>query len=302
MRPRTLFYCFTQGIKNLFKNRLMTMASITTIMASLFVVSIFYCILANLDFILEEFEHNIGIAVFFNEGVTENEILTLRNQLELKEEVFQVTYISEDAAWDTFKTEYFEGREDLLQGFNSDNPLTGSASLQVLFSDISKQEVLVEQLSKETIVRHVREAKEVTSIVQNVNSLVTYVSIALIFILSIISLFIIANTIRLAIALREREINIMRYIGARTLMINGPFIVEGVIIGLIGAAIPIIIIYLTYNSVIGSIVNQFIVLKDFLVFIPLEQLLNRLAPSILGAGGVLGYLGSQLTVSKYIHV
>lgn len=302
MRPRTLIYCFTQGIQNLFKNRLMTMASITTIMASLFVVSIFYCIVSNLNFILEEFEHNIGIAVFFDEGVSENEILTLKNQLEARAEVYQVMYISEEEAWNSFKKDYFAGREDLLQGFNSDNPLKGSSSLQILFSDISKQEQLVNLLNQEDSVRHVREAKEVTQIVQNVNHLVTYVSIALVFILSVISLFIIANTIRLAIALREREINIMRYIGARTLMINGPFIVEGIIIGLIGAAIPILIIYLTYNTVIDSILTQFTILKDFLVFLPLEQLLHRLAPSILTAGGVLGYLGSQLTVSKYIKV
>jgi len=280
----------------------MTVASITTIMASLFVVSIFYCIVANLNFILSEFEHTIGIAVFFDEGVSENDILTLKNQLEARTEVFEVTYISDSVAWESFKTDYFAGREELLSGFNNDNPLKGSASLQILFSDISKQSQLVELLNKEDIVRHVREAKEVTQIVQNVNQLVTYVSIALVFILSVISLFIIANTIRLAIALREREITIMRYIGAKTLMINGPFIVEGIIIGLIGAAIPLVIIYLTYNSVIGSITNQFLILKDFLVFLPMEQLLDQLTPSILTAGGVLGYLGSQITVSKYIKV
>lgn len=302
MRPRTLVYCLSQGFKNLFKNRLMTVASITTIMASLFVVSIFYCIVVNLNFILDEFEHNIGIAVFFNEGVTESQILTLKNQLEAREEVFQVTYISDEEAWSTFKNDYFAGREDLLDGLEEDNPLRGSASLQILFADITKQDQLVHLLNQEEIVRHVREAKEVTQIVQNVNSLVTYVSVALVFILSIISLFIIANTIRLAIALREREINIMRYIGAKTIMINGPFIVEGIIIGLIGAAIPLLAIRLTYDGVIHSITTQFIILRDFLVFLPKEALIKQLAPSILTAGGVLGYLGSQMTVSKYIKV
>lgn len=271
-------------------------------MASLFVVSIFYCIVMNLNFILNEFEHNIGIAVFFNDGVTESQILTLKNQLEARDEVFQVTYISDEEAWQTFKNDFFAGREELLDGFEEDNPLKGSASIQILFSDITKQEQLVTLLNQEDIVRHVREAREVTLIVQNINSLVTYVSIALVFILSIISLFIIANTIRLAIALREREINIMRYIGARTLMINGPFIVEGIIIGLIGAAIPLLGIQLTYDTVIHSITTQFIILKDFLVFIPKELLVKQLAPSILAAGGILGYLGSQMTVSKYIKV
>ena len=300
MKIRTLAYCLTQGVKNLFKNRLMTVASITTIMASLFVVSIFYCIVVNLNYVLDEFEHKIGIAIFFDEDVTENEILTLKNQLEAREEVFQVTYISEDAAWDSFKTDYFKGREDLLVGFNDDNPLVGSSSLQVLFDDISKQSSLVTLLNREDIVRHVREAGEVTLIVQNLNQLVTYVSIALIFILSIISLFIIANTIRLAITLRQREITIMRYIGAKTLMIRGPFIVEGVIIGLIGAAIPIGIIYYFYDDVVLNITTQFFLLRDFLVFLPVEDLIASLLPIALTTGGVLGYLGSRMTLSKYL--
>lgn len=302
MRIRTLTYCLTQGIKNLFKNRLMTVASISTIMASLFVVSVFYCIVVNLNYVLDEFEHKIGIAIFFDEDVTENEILTLKNQLEAREEVFEVTYISEEAAWESFKTDYFAGREDLLVGFNNDNPLVGSSSLQVLFEDISQQSSLVSLLNREDIVRHVREAQEVTMIVQNLNQLVTYISIALIFILSIISLFIIANTIRLAITLRQREITIMRYIGAKTLMIRGPFIVEGVIIGLIGAAIPIGIIYYFYNDVVLNITTQFFLLRDFLVFLPVEELIASLLPIALGTGGVLGYLGSRMTVSKYLRV
>jgi cell division transport system permease protein len=173
MKIRILAYCLIQGIKNLFKNKLMTMASITTIMASLFVVSVFYCIVVNFNYVLDEFEHKIGIAVFFDEDVTENEILTFKNQLEAREEVFEVTYISEEAAWDSFKTDYFKGREDLLSGFNDDNPLMGSSSLQVLFEDISQQSSLVSLLNQEDIVRHVKEASEVTLIIQNMNQLVT---------------------------------------------------------------------------------------------------------------------------------
>lgn len=301
MNIRTLAYCLTQGVKNLFKNRLMTIASISTIMASLFVVSVFYCIVVNLNYVLDEFEHKIGIAIFFDEEVTENEILTLKNQLEARDEVFEVTYISEEAAWESFKTDYFKGREDLLSGFNNDNPLVGSSSLQVLFKDISKQSSLVALLNREDIVRYVREAGEVTLIVQNLNQLVTYISIALIFILSIISLFIIANTIRLAITLRQREITIMRYIGAKTLMIRGPFMVEGIIIGLIGAAIPIGIIYYFYDDVVLNITTQFFLLKDFLVFLPVEELIASLLPIALTTGGLLGYLGSRMTVSKYLR-
>jgi len=302
MSIRTILYSLTQGVSNLFKNRLMTIASISTIMASLFVISIFYTMVVNLNYILDEFEHNIGIAVYFNKDVSENEILTLKNQLEAREEVYKVTYISEKKAWETFSKDYFKGREELLAGFEGDNPLRGAASLQVLFSDISKQSFLVDLLEKEDIVRHVKEAAKVTEIVQNVNQLITYVSAALVIILGVISLFIIANTIRLAISLREREITIMRYIGAKTSLIRGPFIVEGVIIGLIGGLIPVIAIYYMYDNIVLNLTTQFYLLRDFLVFIPVEQLMSQLFPVSLLVGALLGYLGSRMTVGRYLKV
>ena len=302
MRIKTLWYCLIEGIKNLFKNRLMSLASILTIVASLFIVSIFYCITVNLNYTLDEFEHNIGIAIFFEDNVTENEMLTLKTQLEAREEVYQVTYISEEDAWNEFKGDYFEGREELLDGFDDDNPLAGSASLQVLFEDISRQDHLIRLLESEVIVRHVKEAREVAAIVENFNDLVAYISLALIVILSIISLFIISNTIRLGIALRKREINIMRYIGAKTLMIRGPFIVEGALIGLIGASIPLLAISYFYNQVVQSIITQFYLLKDFLVFIPVEELMVQLTPIMLISGASLGVIGSRFTIGRYLKV
>lgn len=302
MKVKTFVYCGVQGVKNLFKNRLMSVASITTIMASLFVVSIFYTMIINLDYILEEFEHKIGIAIFFEEGTTENEILSLKGVLETRVEVFSVTYISEEQAWDSFKKDYFAGKEELIKGFDDDNPLLGSASLQVLFDDITKQEELVALIQKESIVRHVKEAKEVTDVITNMNRLITFISVALIFILSLISLFIVSNTIRLGIALRKQEISIMRYIGAKNIMIRGPFIVEGMLIGLIGSMIPITIIWYTYNDVTAYIHQNFYLLKDFLVFVERDLVLSQIVPVIMTAGILLGFLGSRITVSKYLKV
>lgn len=157
-------------------------------------------------------------------------------------------------------------------------------------------------LMEEEIVRHVREAQEVTDIIQDMNRLITYVSIGLIGLLSLISLFIIANTIRLAIAIRKREISIMRYIGAKNSMIRGPFLVEGVIIGLVGAAIPTGIIYYFYDDVVYNLSVQFFLLRDFLVFLPVEDIITRLLPISLLVGGFLGFLGSRFTVGRYLKV
>jgi len=142
----------------------------------------------------------------------------------------------------------------------------------------------------------------VAAIVENFNDLVAYISLALIVILSIISLFIISNTIRLGIALRKREINVMRYIGAKSMMIRGPFIVEGALIGVIGSAIPLIAISNFYDRVIQSIMTQFYLLNDFLVFIPVEQLMVQLTPIMLISGSALGIIGSRFTIGRYLKV
>lgn len=302
MRPRTLVFCVIHGIKNLFKNKLMSLASIATITASLFVVGIFYCTIMNLEYTLDDFQTNIGIAVFFHPDVTENEILTLKNQLTVRKEVAEVTYISGDEAWKNFKKEYFKEREDLLAGFENDNPLSQSASLQVLFRDISKQPNLIKLLNEQEIVRHVRDATEVGQMMSSINNLVTYIGAILIIILGLISLFIIGNTIRMAIAVRRREIVIMRYVGAKTIMIKGPFIIEGIIIGLIGAMIPLLMISYFYNGVVDNILVQFYILRQVLIFIPIQELIKTLTPVMLISGGVLGFIGSSVTVGRYIKV
>lgn len=300
MSLRIFWYMLTEGIKSFLKNRFMTLASITTIGASLLVIGVFYSLAVNIDYILDKFEQNIGIAVFFEENVTENEILTLKNQLEKLEAINEVNYISEESAWETFKNEYFEGREALLEGFGDDNPLKGSASLQVLFSDITKQGEVVDYLEGNEIVRHIRETREVTDVMKDLSRLVMYVSFILILLLSIVSLFIIANTIRLAIALRKNEIQIMRYIGAKNIMIRGPFLVEGIIIGLVGALIPLAVIYAFYDRAAEWVNSQFYLLRDFLVFLPVEQIVYNLIPYAFGIGALLGFLGSLVTVGRYL--
>lgn len=302
MSIRSLRYCIVEGVKNLFKNRLMTFATITSIMASLLIISIFYAVIANFDFMLGEFEKNIGIAIFFEEGTTEAQMLELKEVLEKREEVYKVEYIDGEVAWESFRVEYFQGREELLEGFGNDNPLVNSSSLQVLFQDITKQERLVELLNEQKIVRYVREAREVTDIVASANQFITYVSIALITILAVISIFMVSNTIRLAIALRKNEINIMRYMGAKTSMIRGPFVIEGVFIGLIASIAPIVLLKYFYVDITNLVTTQFTVLSDFLVFLPVQELLGIIMPLTISSGAILGFLGSTITISRYIKV
>lgn len=300
MSFRSLRYSLAQGIQSMFKNGWMSVVSIMTIAINVFVIVVFFTVVTNVNFMMTEFEKNIGVAVFFKEGVGEEQILALKDTMEKRSEVYRVEYISAQMAWESFKTQYFGDREELLVGFGEDNPLAQSASLQISLADISKQGTLVQVLKSEEIVRYVRETRDVTYIVEAVNKLVTYVSIGLLIILIVLALFLISNTIRLAVTLRSEEIGIMRYIGARNMMIRGPFLVEGIVIGLIGASIPLLIFYFAYPSVVIQIQRSYAILSEYLIFLSRDRILKTLIPIALISGAGIGYIGSRITVGKYL--
>lgn len=292
MRISTFGYCMEQGIINIFKNRLMSLAAIGTISACMIVIGIFYTIVSNVDYMMNSMQKNVGVAVFFNEDTSEQQILDVKTQIEGRNEVYIVNYISADEAWDSFKESYFKNREDLLDGFDKENPLKDSASLQVFLSDISKQGDLVNYIQDLPGVRYIREDRQVTEIFQNVSNLIKYVSVALVAILIIISVFLISNTVRLAIELRKVEIKIMKFVGATDAFIRGPFIIEGAIIGFLGALAPLIIIYAFYYDVISRVGSKFSLLNDYLIFMPISQIYSKLLPISLIIAIGIGVVGS----------
>ncbi|MDA3845518.1 MAG: permease-like cell division protein FtsX [Vallitaleaceae bacterium] len=223
MSIRTFFYAFKEGVINLFKNRLMTFASIGTISACLLVVSIFYIVSSNVDYMVEAVQNNIGIAVFFDDGISEENILELKAIIEERPEVYKSTYISAEEAWQTFKGDYFSGREELLSGFENENPLENSASLQIFMADMTRQGELVTYINSLEGIRHIREDRQITDIIKTVSDMIQYISIVLIAVLLLISVFLISNTVRIGIEVRKKEINIMKFIGATDTFIRGPF-------------------------------------------------------------------------------
>lgn len=302
MKIRTLKYCCKQGAINLFKNRLMTFAAIGTISACLFVIGVFYAVVSNVEYMLDEVENDIGIALFFEEGTEESRILELKTMIEQRREVHGVTYVSPEDAWEQFKEDAFEGKEELLIPFEEENPLMDSASLLVFMEDIKKQEQLVNYINTIDEVRYVREAEEVTSFMQDFNDLIKYASIILIIILVLISVFLISNSIRVAITLRKNEISIMRYIGAKDSLIKGPFLIEGALIGIAGTILPLLLIFIFYDNVIGNLNNKFPILQDYLVFLSVNQIFSRLIPLSIAIGIVIGLVGSRLTIHKHLKV
>lgn len=314
MKISTLFYTIKQGIANIFRNKLFSLASIATISACLFLFGLFYAIVANFQHIVRTAEEGVSVTVFFHyegefpDGCEEHfegqvpspeRLEQIGTQISERVEVSSIEFISDDEAWETFGKDYFG--EDYREGF-PDNPLAGEDSYQVFLSDVSMQSTLVSWLESIPEVRLVRYSEATASTLSGVNLLIAYVSIGIIAILLAVSIFLISNTVTVGISVRKEEISIMKYIGATDFFVRAPFVIEGMIIGLIGAIIPLVLIYSVYNYALNYVVGRFEVLSDFLNFLSVQQIFTVLAPVSLLVGVGIGFMGSVSTVRKHLKI
>lgn len=293
-------YSIKQGFKNIYRNRMFSMASVGTITACLFMFGIFYFILSNFQFMIHNAETSVAVTVFFEEGITTEKIEAIGEQIHARREVASYSYISAEEAWESFKEEIFKDQEGLEESFGEDNPLEDSASYEIYLNDISKQSELVAYLQQLDGVRQVNSSDTTASSLTSFNSLVAYISAAIIIILLAVAVFLISTTVAMGISVRRDEISIMRLIGATDFMIRSPFIVEGIAIGLIGAAIPLGILFVIYNQVIGYIAAKFSLLSNILTFLSAGEVFRTLVPVSLLLGTGIGFVGSYLTVRKHL--
>ena len=280
------------------KNKGYTCASIATISACLFMFGLFFSVLFNIRSIMNTAEQGVSVTVFFQEGTTEDEILQLKVAVEERPEVSRVEYISADQAWESFSQDYLQGYAD---GF-TENPLANSANLEIYLSDVSKQADLVNYREGLDQVREVNRSELTADTLSGANTLIMYASIAIIAMLLVVSVFLISNTIAMGITTHWEEISIMKYIGATDLFVRAPYVIEGVMIGLVGTVIPLILVYWLYNKAVEVITGKFSVLMNFLQFQSVDAVFHYLLPVSLILGVGIGFFGSIITVRKHLHV
>lgn len=298
MRISTVFYTLRQGFGNLFRNKWFTLASIATISACLFLFGLFYAIVTNFQNIVKTAEEGVSVTVFFDEGIEDSRIQEIGELIQKRPEVSAINFVSAEEAWETFSEQYLGEYKD---GF-TENPLEDSANYQIYLNDVSMQSALVTYLESLDGVRQVNRSEVTATTLTGVNALVAYVSVGIIAILFAVSIFLISNTVTIGISVRKEEINIMKYIGATDFFVRSPFVVEGMLIGLIGSAIPLGIIYGLYNMVINYVMERFSMLSQLLSFLTVDEIFHTLMPVSLGIGVGIGFLGSIITVRKHLRV
>lgn len=302
MRFNTIGYCFKQGFKNIWRNKLFSLASMATMAACIFMFGIFFCMVQNFQHFVREAEEGVAVTVLFDEGTTEDEILEIGQGLTKRDGVSEVVYVSADEAWKSYQEKYFEGNPEVAEAFVDDNPLANSSNLEIYMKDISKQDDLVTYIESLDKVRKVNRSDSVASMLTDFNRLVSYVSVAIIGLLLAVAIFLINNTVAIGISVRREEIGIMRLIGAKNFFIKAPFLIEGIVIGLVGAIFPLILLYFLYNKLITYVGTQFTGLSNVMDFLPAAQLFQTLLPVGMALGVGIGFFGSIVTIQRHLKV
>ena len=264
---------------------------------------IFFSILMNVNFMIRTLEEEVGVTVLFDEGLDDATIKDIGTKIEKTEHVTSVKFTSAEEAWEKFQKEYFGDNPEYAESFASDNPLANSASYTVHVDQVENQAAVVSFIERIKNVRQVNHSDQAVKTLMNFNSLLTVISMVIIIILLVIAIFLISNTVSVGINVRRPEIKIMKLIGATDSFVRAPFVVEGVVIGLVGAAIPLCILFFTYDKLISILLNHFGVLNNLASSLPkVDQVFSGLLPIGLALGLGIGLVGSVLTIRRHLKV
>ncbi|MBE5911603.1 permease-like cell division protein FtsX [Pseudobutyrivibrio sp.] len=302
MKISTHIYNIGQGIKNVWRNKLFSLASIATMSACIFLFGIFYSLGTNFQAMLKEAEEGVAVTCFFDKGITQNRIDEIGNEIAKRPEVSKYEFVSAEDAWEEYKSIYFAGHEDAADSFADDNPLAESANYEIYLSDVSMQSTLVSYLESLDGVRQVNKSEVAAKTFTDINRAITIISMAIVTILLFVSVFLISNTVMVGISVRKEEIAIMKLIGAKDAFVRQPFVVEGIFIGLIGSIIPLVLLFFIYEKVISYAASEFNFLSDMVSFIPVETIFKTLVPVSLVLGVGIGWVGSRFTLHKHLRV
>ena len=252
----------------------------------------------NIRSIVKTAEEGVSVTVFFDEGISDERIAEIGNLIKGHTAVARADYISADEAWESFKTEYLGEYAD---GFK-ENPLADSENYEIYLNDVSRQGELVQFLEGLDGVRRVNRSEVTANMLTGFNSLIAYVSLAIIAILLLVSIFLISNTVTIGISVRSEEIAIMKYVGATDFFVRSPFVIEGILIGIVGALIPAGTVYLLYGKVISYIMERYDVIFSVLKLLPVNEVFQYLLPVCIAVGVGIGFFGSYFTVRRHLRV
>ena len=305
MKYSVLGYFIGEGFSNVFKNKKSTGASLMIMCATMIIFGIFLILGENINHIVKEVEGLQGIQVFLNADATDEQVKELGEKIRNIEvngtkAVNTVVHKTKEDALNTMK-ERFKEKQDLLSTFEGDNNIF-SESYVVTLTDLNLSQDVQDQISKFENVKKITSKDQTVTTLINLANGIKIVTGVILLLLIFISVFIIANTIKLTVHARRKEISIMKYVGATNNFIRWPFIVEGMIIGIMASAISIVIVGIVYNIIADNLVNsQFMKLIN-MSLVSFGDMFNSIIITYMLLGIGIGAFGSIISMRKYLKV
>lgn len=289
---------------NICRNIWFSLASTAIISACIFLFCVFFSIITNIEYMVKTAESTMGITVFFDESLSDEQIQEIGKKIASDEAALikDMKFISGEEAWENFKEGYFGDNQSLAEGFADDNPLAGSSSYEIFIKDITGQSGLVAYLEGVNGVRKVNYSNSAAAGLASFNKILAMLFGVIIAMLLAVAVFLISNTISVAAEFRKNENRIMRLIGATNFMIRAPFVVEGTILGLFGAAIPLGAMYFLYRQTVEYVMVKFTLLSGIIQFLPLNEVYPSMVGISLALGGGLGFIVSFMTIRRQLRV
>ena len=299
MKYNIFGYLIGEGFSNVFKNKKSTGASLMIMCATMIIFGIFLILGENINHIVEEVESIQGLEVFIKDEATEEQVKKLEEDIRAIDGVSTITYKSKDDALDQMK-ERFEDKQYLLEGYEENNIFP--ASYVVNLSNLEKSQEIKAQIKTFEGVKKVQSKDETVTTLVNLANGIKVVTGVILVLLVIISIFIISNTIKLTVHARRKEISIMKYVGATNGFIRWPFIVEGMIIGVLASVISIVIVGVSYSYIAESLVNSQFLQTINMSLVTFGDMFNSIIFVYMLLGIGIGALGSIISMRKYLKV
>lgn len=299
MNLRSAEYIIKEGIINVYRNKLMSLATISIVTASMMIFGIFYIISTNLNLNIETLKQQPEMEAFCNPNLDDAQIRKIEEDLKRNEKILEIKIVTKQQAFERAK-KILGSKETLMEG-EDESFLPVSFVIKLKNSDESAE--MVQQIKNIKGIENVQYSQNAVDFISKSAYWVKVISIILLLALLFVSFFIISNAIKLTVFARRKEINIMKYIGATDWFIRLPFIIEGIIIGFIGAVLAFVLVCYGYTVIEGKITGEMSSLG--VDFIRLQKV-SSIGFSIIGMnlllGTVLGAVGSAASIRKYLHV
>lgn len=294
-RRGRLGYLTKEGFRNIRVNHLMSIASIAVLMSCLVMMGAAFMVIVNVNNVMTEIESQNVVMVYLKNEVQGDRIAEMKNEITLMQNVKKCEYVDKETA---FKQQLEELGTDATYFEGVDNPLPDLFKVSV--SDMTKFDQTVSNLKQLNGVDSVRDNRDIAQTLVRIRRTIFYVSIGVIAVLLLISLFIIANTVRITMYSRRLEINIMKSVGATNWFIRWPFMVEGMVLGAISGVLSLAIVWGVYRALQSTVSSMLTMVSRGFTVVPFTDYVIYLLVAFLAIGIISGGIGSLISIQKYL--